>query len=412
MVAVVGEHGYGGASVDRVVARAGTSKASFYERFSSRDECFAAAYGSCLEEAMSNLHRLGTVPQRGRARALIEIVFERAAERPAAARLLLVEALGGPRRVRLEHESLIGRAEGCLQQLLGVTKGAILPLPAMGLIGAVGSIAAIRVLLGRELQLSEAIEPLVAWAESYGLGGEALSEGTGVWTSRMERWATRVPGPAAPGFPLLPRGRQSLPATAAADERRRRILDATTLLCERQGYKALTVGKIVSTARVPRSAFYSLFGGKEEAFLAAQSAILRESIAVAAAEYFTAGDWPDRVWNGLAGLFAYLAERPQAATLGLVEIYAVGAPAVLREHEIRSAYTIFLEEGYKQNAGAGSLPHLFSEAIAAAIYAIARRQVVQNRARRMLDVLPQCAYIALAPFIGSTEAMRFITTKV
>jgi AcrR family transcriptional regulator len=44
MVAAAARHGYAKASVARVIAQAGVSRATFYEQFADREECFLAAY--------------------------------------------------------------------------------------------------------------------------------------------------------------------------------------------------------------------------------------------------------------------------------------------------------------------------------------------------------------------------------
>ena len=70
------------------------------------------------------------------------------------------------------------------------------------------------------------------------------------------------------------------------------------------------------------------------------------------------------------------------------------------------AYTLFLEDGYRQGERGRSLPRLCSEAISDAILGLMRWQVVEGRTERMLEILPEAAYVALAPFIGPAGGDR------
>jgi hypothetical protein len=90
----------------------------------------------------------------------------------------------------------------------------------------------------------------------------------------------------------------------------------------------------------------------------------------------------------------------------------VGAAALRRSFDNLMAYTLFLEDGYRQRPRAGELPRLCSEAIAASVLGMMRRVVYEGRTARMRELLPQAAYVALAPFIGPAAAMGVVEAKV
>ena len=69
---------------------------------------------------------------------------------------------------------------------------------------------------------------------------------------------------------------------------------------------------------------------------------------------------------------------------------------------------MFLEEGYRQSERAGRLPRLCSDAIAGAIYELMYHHAVSGRTAQMAELTPQCAYVALAPFIGAAKASQFV----
>src|ERR1022692_3097839 len=104
MVDVASEHGYGYATVARVVARSGVSRRTFYEQFVDRDECFLAAFDQAMEGIVSIAVPAYRAPSkwRGRVRAGLTVLLESLDREPRIARLVIVETLGAGHTV-LEH---------------------------------------------------------------------------------------------------------------------------------------------------------------------------------------------------------------------------------------------------------------------------------------------------------------------
>jgi AcrR family transcriptional regulator len=210
----------------------------------------------------------------------------------------------------------------------------------------------------------------------------------------------------------LPRGRGAASPSLVVGEQRQRILAAVARLSRERGYAAMTVSDIVATAGVTREAFYAQFRSKEDAFLATQAFGLEQSISLTAGRYFGEAAWRDRVWNGLQATLSFIAGQRDLGFVDLVESYAAGPAALRRSFENRTAYTIFLEDGYRQRPEAEGLPRLCSEAIAGAIYELFRKEAVEGRASRMLEILPHVVYVTLAPFVGAEEALRLIAERI
>ena len=364
MVEAASEHGYADATVSRVVALAGVSRATFYEHFSDRDDCFRATYREKLEVVRTVIGAAAAATSaEERPEAIVEALLGELAACPAVARLILVEALGAPKAIRADHEELIGRVDDEIAGFLDAQPptGA-LQIPATALLGGVGELLATRLLAGPAQPLTQLGSQLNRGVESY-----------------------RLPRGVSPH-------RQS--------HRRQRILDAAVRLAALEGYSSLTVAGIAAAAKVPRSAFYSHFDGKEEALLAAQTEGMQGAMAAAAAEYSPPAPWPARVWRALAAFFTYVAEHPYLARLDFVESYPAGQAMTRRRQQNRAAFALFLEEGYRQNATAAGLPRICSEAI----FGLMRKLIVEERTERMLSILPAAAYAILAPFLGPREA--------
>jgi AcrR family transcriptional regulator len=104
----VAERGYAGATIDDVVRRAGVSKATFYDHFSDKQDCFLAAYEAASEELLARVQEAhaGDGAWLERTRAGIAAYLHWLAADPALARVYLVEvAAAGP--VALERREAL-----------------------------------------------------------------------------------------------------------------------------------------------------------------------------------------------------------------------------------------------------------------------------------------------------------------
>lgn len=104
----VTEKGYRAVTIADLVQRAGIARNTFYENFSSKEDCFLAAQQHAVSVALDRVvGAAGTFeswPERVRAglTAFLDYVIEE----PALARLCIVEALAaGPAAVEYHHES-------------------------------------------------------------------------------------------------------------------------------------------------------------------------------------------------------------------------------------------------------------------------------------------------------------------
>jgi AcrR family transcriptional regulator len=105
----VAERGYAAATIDDVVRRAGVSKATFYEHFADKQDCFLAAYEAASEELLARVreaHASASDDWMERTRAGIHAYLRWLAADPALARVYLVEvAAAGP--VALERREAL-----------------------------------------------------------------------------------------------------------------------------------------------------------------------------------------------------------------------------------------------------------------------------------------------------------------
>lgn len=104
-------HGYEDTKVTDIVELAGVSRATFYERFESKELCFDAAYEDGVERLAGAVGEAAQ-GERGWANQLsagLGAALSFLAADPPLAHLLFVESLAAARPARLEHERSLER---------------------------------------------------------------------------------------------------------------------------------------------------------------------------------------------------------------------------------------------------------------------------------------------------------------
>lgn len=112
----------------------------------------------------------------------------------------------------------------------------------------------------------------------------------------------------------LPRGRHRLSREQVVSSQRLRMLAAMAAAAAAAGYVRTSVAEVLRRARVSRETFYEQFADKEDCFLAA---------------------YDTGVELTLAAYLRALADRPDFARTFLIEIYAVGPPALARRAQLQ-----------------------------------------------------------------------------
>lgn len=109
LVAEASERGYHAVTVADVVKRAKIARNTFYENFSSKEDCILAAQRSATTKALERVvAAAGEIDDwPGRVRAGLAAFLEYVSQEPALARACMVEALAaGPASVRYHEEAL------------------------------------------------------------------------------------------------------------------------------------------------------------------------------------------------------------------------------------------------------------------------------------------------------------------
>jgi TetR/AcrR family transcriptional regulator len=414
MVAAANRDGYAGATVSAVIGEAGVSRPTFYDYFEDRDDCFLATIVHVHEQFLDELR--AAVEQEPPERALvgaIRALLAFAGSRPADARFLMKEALaGGPKTLDARDLGIAQAAAVIEDAFKRAPASVVIPdLPVAAVLGGIHRALASRLRRG-ERALDALERDLRAWVESF---GQLAAEHR--WRMLKQLPAPRrspyLPPTTLRAPPALGPGRPRLSEQEVAENHRQRIMFATSEVVREGGYTAATVADITRRAGVDGRAFYRLFADKHEAFSAIHELGFQYLMAAAAGAFFTGKSWPERIWEAFSAMTQSIDGTPTLAHVAFVEAYAVGPRGIQRVEDSHTAFTIFLQEGYRyQSSDVRPPSQVALEATITTIFEIVYLQIRAGAKPRTAGLLAHLAHMCLAPFVGATATNELIDEQL
>jgi AcrR family transcriptional regulator len=412
IVEEVGERGLEQTTIARVMARAGVSRPTFYGHFSDRQACVLAALRGVQAALLAQIaEEIARHESQRAVHAATAALLEFAEAQPAAARMLMNEALAGGSEVLEARDEGLDATVALIEAAhRGLPDGSVLPdLPAGLVIGAVHRVLASRLRRG-ERGLLSLQDDLLGWIDSF---ARPLVEHR--WAPGRS-FAPPARSPFLPEAPLRPpmalgSGRPRRSARAITENQRLRIIFATATVIAERGYLSTSVAEIIRAAGVDQRVFYSLFSDKQDALMAVHELGFQRTMAVTAGAFFAAQEWPGRIWEAVRAFTQGLDQNPSFSRLALIESHSGNPETVQRLEDLMAGFTIFLQEGYQYETsngrghGRGPSP-LALEAIAASNMELLYRQARTHK--QVAAQLPAIAYGCLAPFISPSRADELI----
>jgi AcrR family transcriptional regulator len=381
LVAIVAERGYVATTVGDLLELSGISRSAFYRHFANKQECFLAAFDAIVGKVTADVAEAyaGEAPVEERLLATLQAVAAFVISQPAASRLVFVDyfAVGPGAMDRVED------ATTALQQLIlagfreAPERAGVPPLVIRGLIGGVRKVAHTRLRRGEEAELPKLMPAIRDCALAFETPSTPLR---------------RPRGGVTPAVAPVP------PNTVPSE----RIFAAMAETVAARGYAGTTVAEVAARASTSLSTFYTLFDGKEEAFVAAHEAAVARSLAAAVPAFNRAPDWPHAVRSGLAAFLDATALDESWARLGIVEVLAAGPKAMERRDQAIDMFTSFLRPGLEH---APDTDPVVFETIGGAVFNLMFDHIRRRGAHRLPELLPVSTLLALAPFIGTDPAV-------
>jgi AcrR family transcriptional regulator len=413
IVAVAAEGGYPAARIGDVSARAGVSRATFYELFENKEACFLAAH---RELSTRLVDEVAAAIAGGEAARAIDSAFasliDSARSDPRGFDFLTHEAmLAGPAALEA-RDALLGELHGRVELAhRRVRKQALLPdLPSSILLGGLVRVLGMRMRRG-PYDSHELLAETLAWVDCYRTRSRARQRPIEFPVPELASETRLAPGAMAPA--PLPRGRHRLPMALVIRVQRERILHATADVIHAKGYDDTTVADIVAKAGVSREVFYSHFHSRSDAFLATHKLVFEQMMATAAGAFIaSSGTWPERVWDSWGAATGLVVGSPSLAHFAFVESYALGPSVAQRTDEAVLAFTVFLRDGHRYVRDDGAPSAAIPTAIAGAVMETTASYIRHDRAEELFALLGTMVYMILAPFLGADGAIEFVESKL
>ncbi len=411
------QEGCAAATVARVIAHAGVSRPTFYEYFEDRQTCFLAVQSELAAEMLAGVEAAteGASPA-GALLAALGAIVEFARARPRVACFLLHEPVAAGGAALDAHDATIAAVAQAVRHTGGAARWDVLAsgLFVRGAVGAVYMLVALRLRRG-ERELGHVVDEIERWLASYDRADD--EDRPLLWRSQaappeVARSRFVSDSPLYPP-PPLPAGRTAHSAEEVGHNHRERMLFACAAVACEKGCAACTVADIAAAARVDRRVFYRHFRDKRDAFHATLEFGFQKSIAATATAFFSASSWPERVWEASGAFAGFLATNTQLARFAFLEANTISPEAVRRFEDLRSAYTIFLQEGLQLVGPERQAPSATAlEAIAALVFQTVYCEIRRGRAEMLTELRPEMTYICLAPFLGGREAEEFVQAQL
>jgi len=391
IVAGCDEKGFDATSVEDLLRISGVSRATFYEQFDDKLDCFRAAEEEMVAAAIS-----AAADEFGgegdavlRPRAALEAFVRLIVAQPAAARMCLIEAYAAgetgilPVRRAIDWIILLGREAA--EQM--PDRAAMPPELVRGIIGGFYQVIYDRLLENREEELPDLVPALWEWAMSLPTPPRRLR--------RPGRLIVARPISTAPPF--------------ASYSPEQRIIRGFAAAVARKGYPGTTIADIAAAASISQTTFYEHFEGKEDALIAALDSSGAQLLAAVMPAMRRADDWRIALRICFEELCGFFAAEPAFAALRTVDIYGAGPAAIATRNEVGAQVVgALLEPAMKSGV---NVPDLVIEAGAGAIYGILFEGVWKGKAAALPRLAPFLTYFALAPLVGAEEALEVATSR-
>lgn len=162
----VAEKGFAWVTVADVIARAGVSRETFYEQFVDKEACFLAALDAGADGLIAVLREAAESSSGDavdRLERVLEAYFEALGRQPTLAKAFLIDAYGAGPRATDRRIALQQRFVDLVAETLALN-GRDERFACEAMVAAISSMATARVGSGREAELADLREPLVALA--------------------------------------------------------------------------------------------------------------------------------------------------------------------------------------------------------------------------------------------------------
>ncbi|HEY5053660.1 MAG TPA: TetR/AcrR family transcriptional regulator [Solirubrobacterales bacterium] len=179
MIEVVSERGYPDTRVVDVIGLAGVSRKTFYELFSSKEDCFLAAYdvllGNILGDTSDGFESKPGAPWAERMTEGLRALLKHLAEHPDEARFAIVEVLAAGPKALARRDAALRQFTGFLDAGRAETSVELPGITSLSLAGGINELLYSEILHGSAARLPSRLPDLMFWVTLPFLGAEGAA---------------------------------------------------------------------------------------------------------------------------------------------------------------------------------------------------------------------------------------------
>jgi AcrR family transcriptional regulator len=171
----------------------------------------------------------------------------------------------------------------------------------------------------------------------------------------------------------------------------------------RYGYDGSSVERIVKRAGVSRRTFYEQFADREQAYLEAYDEAAGCLLERLRAAWEEPGGGAGQLRQCLRSMLETVAAEPRLARTFMIDVLAVGPPALERRERHMRSFAALLERGARAHDGSPA-PPLAADGLAAAIYEAVLTRVSRGQTEELPGLLEDLHSFCLMIFHYSAVA--------
>jgi AcrR family transcriptional regulator len=194
-------------------------------------------------------------------------------------------------------------------------------------------------------------------------------------------------------------GAHGLPREEVDRIQRRRLYDAMAEVVAEVGYEQSTVELVLEKAGVSRRTFYELFNDREDCFVAAYDAAMRDAFKTVVDAYLDCETPERRIEAAIGAFLRYCADRPAVARMCVVEVFAAGTRARERRAEFMERFAALMEHALGEMRGDRRLDRLAAQALVGGVVEVVYGPIDRGDVAGLSELAAEIVSSQIAPLV-------------
>ena len=165
------------------------------------------------------------------------------------------------------------------------------------------------------------------------------------------------------------------------------------------GYEEASVERVLTASRISRRTFYELFADREDCFVAAYDAAMRDVFKLVTDAYLDCDAPERRIEAALAAFLRFCADNPAVARMCVVEVFAAGARARELRAEFMDRFAALMEHALGDIRGDRQLDRLAAQALVGGVHEVIYGPVDRGEVADLPALASEIVSSQIAPLV-------------